>query len=72
MILNLMEGVNNMSTTITLVINESEEMALKEADLHKISLCGHSEAGKIKEHIDEPILQTLISKICCKLNERWK
>jgi hypothetical protein len=47
-------------------------MALKEADLHKISLCGHSEAGKIKEHIDEPILQTLISKICCKLNERWK
>ena len=48
-----------MRTTITLVINESEEMALKEADLHKISLFGH----------DEPILQTLISKICCKLNE---
>ena len=65
-----MEGVNNMSKKITLVINEGEEIALKEADLHKISLCGYSEARKLKEHIDEPILQTLISKICCKLNER--
>ena len=61
-----------MSRKITLVINSSEEMALKEADRFKISLRGHSEAGKIKEHIDEPILQTLISKICSKLNEEWK
>ena len=50
-----------MSTKITIVINEQEEMALKEKD------CGSN-----LNAFDASVLQTFISKVCSKLNTRDK